>query len=160
MVVKMPLGTWGLFGLAVVGAVFLKGYNAPWRDEMVILLPFFAILVLVSSQTGFSRHYRYILPGLPFLFIWISKVGRAFTKEQLALCPRSTKMVRGLTVFFLVWMITSSLWIYPHSLSYFNELAVVLPTPEDKDPRKNKLIMFCEDELCSSIRHGIQNALA
>lgn len=133
LVVKMPLGTWGLLGLAVVCSVFLKGYNAPWRDEMVILLPGLALFVFVSSQTGFSVHSRYIIPALPFLFIWISKVGRAFTKEQLAFYPRSTKVVRGLTVFFLGWMIISSLWIYPHSLSYFNELAAVLPTPEDEN---------------------------
>jgi hypothetical protein len=31
----------------------------------------------------------------------------------------------------LAWSIGSSLSIYPHSLSYFNELAAVLPTPAD-----------------------------
>ena len=133
LIVKMPLGTWGLLGLAVICTVFLKGYNAPRRDEMVILLPGLALFIFVSSQTGFSVHSRYIIPALPFLFIWISKVGHAFTKEQLALYPRSTKIVRGLTVFFLGWMVISSLWIYPHSLSYFNELAAALPTPGDKN---------------------------
>ena len=31
----------------------------------------------------------------------------------------------------LVWSVASSLSIYPHSLSYFNELAAILPTPAD-----------------------------
>ncbi len=131
LVVKMPLGTWGLLAIAVFCTVFLNGYNSPWRDEMVIVLPGLALFVFVSSQTGFSAHSRYIIPALPFLFIWISRVGRAFSRKQLALYPRSTRVVRGLTVFFLGCMIISSLWIYPHSLSYFNELAAVLRTPQD-----------------------------
>lgn len=137
LMIKVPLGTWCLVVLAIILTIFRQGYSACWRDEMLILLPFIVLLILISSQTGFSIHSRYILPALPFLFVWISKVGQAFTKGKLALCPRSTKVVRGLTVFFLGWMVLSSLWIYPHSLSYFNELAAVLPTPEDKnDPEQ------------------------
>ena len=133
LLVKMPLGTWGLLGTAIVCTLFLKGYNAPWRDEMMIILPGLTLFVFVSSQTGFSVHSRYIIPALPFLFIWISKVGQAFTSEVKERNPRSTKYVRALVVFFLTWMIASSLWVYPHSLSYFNELAIVLPTPHDDE---------------------------
>jgi hypothetical protein len=133
LLVKMPLGTWGLFFLAIVCTLFLKGYNAPWRDEMIVILPGLTLFLFVSSQTGFSLHSRYILPALPFLFIWISKVGRAFTAEVKTRNPRSTKYVRALVCVFLTWMIASSLWIYPHSLSYFNELAAVLPTPYDEE---------------------------
>lgn len=47
-----------------------------WRDEGVLLAP--AVLVLVSSQTGFNHHLRYVLPAFPFAFIWIGKPwGRA-----------------------------------------------------------------------------------
>ncbi len=133
LLVKMPLGTWGLTFLAIGCSLFAKGYNASWRDEMTIALPGLAIFILVSSQTGFSVHSRYIIPALPFLFVWISKVGRAFTKEVRALNPRSTIWVRGMVVCFLAWMIASSLWVYPCSLSYFNELAAVLPTPYDTE---------------------------
>ena len=131
--VKMPLGTWGLLALAIYCSVFLKGYNASWHDEMLVLLPLATFFVFVSSQTGFSVHSRYILPALPFLFIWISKVGRAFTIEIQEGNPRSTKYVRVLIVLMLGWTIASSLWVYPHSLSYFNELAVILRTPHDME---------------------------
>ena len=133
LLVKMPLGTWGLLGTAIVCTLFLKGYNASWRDEMMIVLPGLTLFVFVSSQTGFSVHSRYIIPALPFLFIWISKVGRAFTSEVKERNPRSTKYVRAIVVIFLTWTVASSLWIYPHSLSYFNELAAVLPTPYDEE---------------------------
>ena len=65
-------------------------WSATWRDEMIVLAPFFTILVFVSSQTGFSVHSRYVIPACRFLFVWTSKVGRVFkmrpfTKRRLAM---------------------------------------------------------------------------
>jgi 4-amino-4-deoxy-L-arabinose transferase-like glycosyltransferase len=118
------------------------GFSASWRDEMIVLAPFFTILIFVSSQTGFSVHSRYIIPALPFLFVWTSKIGRVFEKpseEEEELTPRrevakdglffaplrlcvSLFSLRGAVVLMLAWSVGSSLWYYPHSLSYFNEL--------------------------------------
>jgi hypothetical protein len=69
LLIKTPLGTIGLFLLAIFCTFFQKGYNASWRDEMVILLPGIVLLAFISSQTGFSVHSRYIIPALPFFFI-------------------------------------------------------------------------------------------
>lgn len=131
LLVKMPLGTWGLLCLAMFATFCLKGYNGAWRDETVVLLPFVTLFGFVASQTGFSVHSRYIIPALPFLFIWISKIGTAFEAEHYKKFPRSTLAIRWLAVFFLGWMIVSSMAVYPHSLSYFNELAAAIPTPYD-----------------------------
>lgn len=119
LAVKMPLGTWCLVAMAVAATVFRWGYSASWRDEMVVLVPFVVILVFVSSQTGFSVHSRYMIPALPFLFVWTSKVGWAFEMR-----PFTSKRLMTATIVFLslVWSAGSSLWYYPHSLSYFNEL--------------------------------------
>lgn len=133
LLIKTPLGTLSLFLLAIYCSLFLKGYNSNWRDEMVILLPGVVLLAFVSSQTGFSVHSRYIIPALPFFFVWMSKVGRAFSPEMKAAAPKSSRGVRWLTVIFLAWSVGSSLWVYPHSIAYFNELAAILPTPEDKN---------------------------
>ncbi|MDR1382351.1 MAG: hypothetical protein LBJ67_00680, partial [Planctomycetaceae bacterium] len=122
---KTPLGTIGLFLLAIFCTFFQKGYNIAWRDEMVILLPGIVLLAFVSSQTVFSVHSRYVIPSLPFFFLWISKVGKAFTMRR--------PVVATLASLLLAWSVLSSLSIYPHSLSYFNELAAILPTPEDKN---------------------------
>lgn len=158
MAVKVPLGVWSLAGLVLFrnmvgflsrepqqGSPALSHFSAQSKanslrgiakarptthcENICVLLPGVAILVLVSSQTGFSEHFRYALPALPFLFVWISQAaqnspisrsptrfghqrsGRYITRCQL-LPPAA----------LLGWVIGSSLWVYPHSLSYFNEL--------------------------------------
>ena len=144
LLIKTPLGTIGILLLAIFCSLFLKGYNASWREEVLVLLPGIAILLFVSSQTGFSTHSRYIIPAIPFFIVWMSKVGRAFTPELKTVSPTSSRIVRFLTVVFIVWSIGSSLWTYPHSIAYFNELAAVIPTPEDpyhprSEPRKRSV---------------------
>ena len=99
------------------------------RDEFILLAPAVVILAFVSSQTGFSEHMRYVLPIFPFVFIWIGRIVPALMDKTSAPSPRPSprgrgkKVVTGLAAAALAWSITSSLWVYPHSLSYFNELA-------------------------------------
>ncbi|MGH7138720.1 MAG: glycosyltransferase family 39 protein, partial [Pirellulales bacterium] len=100
LAIKVPLGTWTLFMLAFGVGWALPRKNprrwqddagsdtespggryppcAGWRDEFVLLLPAATILMLVSSQTGFNHHLRYVLPIFPFVFIWIGRLGRLF----------------------------------------------------------------------------------
>jgi hypothetical protein len=120
LAVKVPLGTWCLLLLAVGVTIFGRGFNAAWRDEMVVLVPGLVILVFVSGQTGFSVHSRYIISALPFFFIWISKVACVFEMRPITGTRRS---MAAMVVAALIWSVCSSLWAYPHSLSYFNELA-------------------------------------
>jgi hypothetical protein len=115
---KVPLGTWVLGAMAVgctLPASGGRGYGAGWRSEWTLLLPALAVLVLVSSQTGFSRYFRYVLPCFPFVYIWISKVGCSVQRKD--------RWISAMVGLALVWSVASSLCIYPHSLSYFNELA-------------------------------------
>jgi len=100
--------------LAIIATIFLTQYNASWRDEMVVILPGLVFFVFVSSQTGFSHHPRYIIPALPFAYIWISKLGQSFVKKQY--------IISTVTTVLLIWMVGSSLYHFPHSMSYFNEL--------------------------------------
>jgi 4-amino-4-deoxy-L-arabinose transferase-like glycosyltransferase len=129
LAVKVPLGTWVLVGLAAVAptiALLGKPAVAPacqatvkplasWRDEFVLLCPAVVILVFVSSQTGFSQHMRYVLPAFPFVFVWIGRLAPALNRKH--------RILTGMACGALAWSIGSSLWVYPHSLSYFNELA-------------------------------------
>ena len=127
-VLKVPLGTWAVALLAVVvrlGQSLSRGrketatgdaqYRVSWLDELVLLLPAIVLFVFVSSQTGFSRHFRYVLPAVPFLFVWIGSVAQTAMRK-----PRT---IGAIVTGVLMWMVTSSLSIYPHSMSYFNELA-------------------------------------
>lgn len=114
LAVKVPLGTWCLLVLAAVIGLFSHRYIASWRDELVLLAPIVTVLTLVSSQTGFNHHLRYVLPAFPFAFIWISKAACSFEFGHWKLTA-----IAGAA---LVWAGGSSLYCYPHTLSYFNEL--------------------------------------
>ena len=114
LAIKVPLGTWLLLLVAISLAVSYRSYRVSVADELCLLLPAAAILVLVSSQTGFSIHSRYVLPMLPFVFVSISRVGKALGD--------GSRHVRYVTVGALIWIILSSLYCVPHALSYFNEV--------------------------------------
>jgi uncharacterized membrane protein len=119
LAIKMPLGTWALLAIAVAATVFGRRDGVTWKDELVVLVPPTAIVLAASSQSGFSIHSRYVIPALPFLFIWTSKVARIVEPGTRT----GKRRVLAVTVVLaLTWSITSSLWIYPHSISYFNEL--------------------------------------
>jgi hypothetical protein len=114
-----------------------RGYASAWREEVLLLAPIAVVLTLVSSQTGFNHHLRYVLPIFPFAFIWASKVAQVFgpAPEGPQMYPahsvRRSPAARGACRVLsagavgiaAAWFVASSLWVYPHSLSYFNELA-------------------------------------
>lgn len=112
---REPLGVWTLAILALTASCFFRGFNVSWRDEMTVLLPMILVFTFLSSQDGFSIHPRYVILVLPFLYILIAKLGRAITLKRTGLAT--------VTTLCLFWIVGSSLWIYPHSMSYFNELA-------------------------------------
>jgi len=142
LAVKEPLGTWLIAILAVLVSILCRGYSARWRDELVVLAPMLTILVLVSSQTG-VQYLRYALPMFPFAFIWVSKLARAFEfgwgqkgrrgEGRGAGSPHPDplpegegralhRMIACVAAAALLWSVGSSLYYYPHSLSYFNEV--------------------------------------
>ncbi len=82
LAVKVPLGVWALALLAVVLGLARRGYAASWRDELTVLAPAAVVLTLVSAETGFNHHLRYVLPIFPFAFVWMSKAARAFERKR------------------------------------------------------------------------------
>lgn len=112
----MPLGTlvlviWGL------AQAFGHLHAAPARrlDDLALLAPAVALLVFVSSQVGYTQHSRYVIPILPYLMI---NAGRLAGNRR-----DSSRVRRWLVWACLASTAVSSLKIYPHSLSYFNEAA-------------------------------------
>ena len=110
---KLPLGMLLLGMFVVVGHLIPRYGLKLTRNEMVLLVPAAVVFVFVCSQTGFGRYIRYILPSLPAAFVLIGKLWSQSWPRWVA------RSFLGL----LVWSVLSSLWIYPHSMSYFNELA-------------------------------------
>ena len=114
MLIKLPLGTLGLLLLACAMRIRKFSRAVDWRNELLLLVPLMGILGFVSL-TGASQKLRYALPALPFLLIWISSTGQLLTRKE-----RSPSL---LVLALLTWSVTSSMLVFPHSLSYFNELA-------------------------------------
>ena len=94
-------------------------------NESTLLLSFCVILLLLCSQDGFSVHSRYLLSLLPFLIVWSSKVGLCFAPQNITKFKTnlSILLVRVIVIVLASWGTISSLSIFPHSMSYFNEFA-------------------------------------
>ncbi len=150
LAIKVPLGTWVLLLMAACAGCRSKGVpdisgsgmGTTLRDEVFLVAPAVTILALVSSQTGFGRHLRYVLPILPFVFIWAGRLGPRLGVSRLRSCFRArgstvsvssafhecageSRVSRVLSIIAgaaLSWSVASSVWHYPHSMSYFNEL--------------------------------------
>jgi hypothetical protein len=127
---KTPLGMFVLLGVAcaqsIVGKVNRRSRKETWQlsphaipqatgaENAFLLAHALTIFAFVSTHAGITEHLRYTLPALPFLFILLGQLAALLTRR---------KSVPALVVLAsLTWYVTSSLWIYPHSLSYFNEL--------------------------------------
>jgi len=112
LLVKTPLGIIAIFAVALVLFCSNADYRARFSDEVILIIPGAALFILVSSQTGFNRYIRYVIPALPYLYIACSRVGLAllFGHKSIArFC------FAGLAV-----GISSSIAVFPYSLSYFN----------------------------------------
>lgn len=113
LAIKVPLGTWLLLLMAAVVRIFAR-VDARLRDEFFLLVVAAIILIFVSAQTGLNEHMRYVLPAFPYFYIWIGRIAVVFRAQR----PFAATAV----CLALAWSLGSSLWYYPHHLSYFNEL--------------------------------------
>jgi hypothetical protein len=147
LIIKVPVGTWLLCSFATIntGLRFRVAGLRGVREDLVVLAPAAAVLILVSSQTGFNRYLRYVLPCLPFMFVWISQAGNWLNRQAHDDAPckpagqsndgvvaaQAAQNRRGfvrrhvatLVVLCLVFSVVDSLAVWPHEMSYFNELA-------------------------------------
>lgn len=112
LLVKTPVGFLALMAMAVLMAMFDRSSRASWPDEMLLIAPAAAILVLVSSQTGFNRYLRYVLPALPFLYVLTARVAVCFNSRR--------RISAALVVLLTAAGIVSSLSVFPYSMAYFN----------------------------------------
>jgi glutamine amidotransferase-like uncharacterized protein len=125
---KTPLATLALILLAVSRYCWLcirYSYRAPpsvdcqrrssFLNHAVVTMHGLCALILISSQDGFSCHYRYVIPVLPFVFLAISHVANWMRWKSVPLWP----LAFGL----LTWSVAECLSVFPYTVSYFNEFA-------------------------------------
>lgn len=107
--VKVPIGTWIVVSIGI--AIVLFGKMRQSADCFCYLvIPGAALFILACSQTGIGHSLRYVLPAFPFAFVIGSGVAASG-------CFR-----RAVCAVAISWMLVSSLQVFPHSLSYFNEI--------------------------------------
>ncbi len=115
--VKVPCGTWAIFALVVLSRLFSRRRPVPFRDELVLLLPALVLLVVVSSQTEFNIHLRYVFPSLGFVLIFL---GQSCCRVPSG-CLNRIMSPATLAILSLSYTVCSLTWIYPHHLAYFND---------------------------------------
>jgi hypothetical protein len=116
LLLKVPLGTWLLSLLALAAILAAPRFRGDPVSELSILVPLALVLAGISILTDINLGLRYVLPALPFWFLWIARLGRAASPGRL-------HRWRWLVVGALVWNLLCVVRIHPHHLSYFNELA-------------------------------------
>jgi len=106
---KEPVALWGMVALLLVGVLRRVQPRLRWR-ELVLFAPGVAVLMFVSSQTGFNHHVRYVLPFFPCLYLIASR--------SVAAKGKWTKI---LAYMLCAWYATSSAAILPRSYAFFSE---------------------------------------
>jgi hypothetical protein len=114
LLLKMPCGTWILLMSAAFLTILATWRGEKIRDDIFLSSSCLVILGLISLQAGATIHVRYAMPILPYAFIWIGRVVGS---------KRRGPIWNGVVLAAAAWSVLSSLSAYPHSLSYFNELA-------------------------------------
>lgn len=108
---------WGCQSLEVSGSAETETPTFTFpaiREDLLLLIPPALVFWLVSRETGFNHHARYIIPALPFLFVFTSRI---------MIHAVSWPVLRWVVCGLMIWQLASVLWFAPHWLSYFNEIA-------------------------------------
>lgn len=122
LLVKAPCPTLGLFLGACLKRLASAQNPIALRNDLVLLSPAISVLAIASSQTEFNHHLRYVYPSLGLLIIFTSQIAASSGTTDSGISRRDS--IRGCLVAVMVaGSIGSTLWVYPHHLSYFNSIA-------------------------------------
>lgn len=135
LLVKVPLGTLGL--LAWCGFRHWNPHGDRFRTlahrDYLILAPAACLFLMVSAQTEFNHHLRYVFPALGLMLVWAGQLA-AMTQtpdQQNHNATHSaffylTHRYANYTLGALILSVCSTirvLSVFPHHLAYFNEAA-------------------------------------
>ena len=131
LLVKVPLGTWAALAMSLLLRLndgmprthrrpgdrecgVAKSAFPQWFMDFVLWVPAIAVVTFVSSVTSI-KFLRYALPALPFAFIWSSQILSASSRNMWCRNAFACGCLSSAAI--------SSVLVFPHSLSYFNEAA-------------------------------------
>lgn len=107
-----------LLVFGAVGAIALRPatYLTSKSLELAIILPLVSLWLIVSSQTGFTHHLRYILPAWPFMILFIARLAMPSTTQI-----RSPGIRRILLVIVPFLLLVNAAGSFPWYVSHFNK---------------------------------------
>ncbi|MBN2454238.1 glycosyltransferase family 39 protein [Candidatus Woesearchaeota archaeon] len=100
--------------LLLIVIFFFRKVKSDWLSESFLIIPplIYLLLFLPNTVNSDIRHLLFIFP---FLFVFVSKIVKVRLKET------ARKALSALMIVLVVWYALSTVLIYPHFLSYFNE---------------------------------------
>lgn len=110
LLIKLPLGT---LILAMGLWPFCRKIGGR-SDEIFLIAPFILLLIHFSFFSTLDCGVRYLLPVYPLILVWIGRYAGAV---------QGSRMARIVVSLLVGWVVGASLWVWPHELAYFNELA-------------------------------------
>lgn len=110
MLIKLPLGLILMIPLTLYSSWSMRKQSPPSKRGVSPILWFFVVLVTISFNSTILSHYRYCLPSIGFLVVWVSQSASIVLNSSL----------RSIAYILLAISVTSSLSQYPHSLSFYN----------------------------------------
>jgi hypothetical protein len=116
LAVKTPIPA--MIALLVAGVHSLRrGFGPRWSTMPLCITPlvYLGVAMLISLQIG----HRYLLPVLPFAFVFAARLAG---KRAAHIYPRRPISLAGFCL-FAFWYILGAWSVFPHYLTFFNEFA-------------------------------------
>ncbi len=117
LALKTPLPT---LILLVVGIIVIASKRIWQRTSAAWIPPAFAMAAAMFSPLTIG--YRHILPVLPFVIILAGNTAN-FKSQISNFKSHLVTLSSGACLLIFLWQMISTVLIFPHHLSYFNELA-------------------------------------
>lgn len=115
LALKTPLAALVALGLALLSLGWRRLDRQEWP---LLLIP--GIYLVLSMQSMLNIGYRHLLPMLPFLWVYVGRLGPWLDwREESGRALWRTAAGGVLTL----WLIVGTLLVAPHYLAYFNLLA-------------------------------------
>jgi hypothetical protein len=111
---KLPHAAQALVAVAAIFVVFPSRLRRQTRVQWLHLLPV-VVVIGVASSIGMQLGIRYVLPALPFLFLFASQAARWLDWQRFRF--------RAVLLMSLIAALPASFRFHPHHLAYFNELS-------------------------------------
>ena len=122
LAVKVPVSTWVAMGFAALSFVYHRNTKWQFADIATLSGPPLLLLGTLSFLTDINIGLRYVLPVLPFLWIFVARL--VATSSPLWTKPSILQRWSVILLFLAFsWNSCVTIITYPHYLSFFNYLA-------------------------------------